>query len=361
MSTEVQTASAGADQKPVGKNISSSELIAARIKTISGVKEAKNPPPEQKEGSKVEAQPEPEAVKEDVKPEEPSQQPEATQTEEESKVLSKDVDLENMSELELRELAQKLGSKAVARFGELTAKRKAAEEQLEALKAELARREEDAPLKPKVENNPYSNLATADELQSKVTEVNEVIEWAEDILDRSEHLAHDDVAANVNGKEYTKLEIKEAMKKARRARDTYLPAQSREIKLANERVAFKQSLIDRSKQELPWLQGEDNDVRKQYEAMLKDERLKGVEKALPDLASQLPYILAHAANSMYNRKAVEAKPTPRLSPPSPVISQTTQSNTPQSRQAKALDDLSQRLGKSGSYSDFKKLRALQHS
>ena len=42
-----------------------------------------------------------------------------------------------MSEEELQELSEKLGSKAVARFGALTAKRKAAEERLAVLEAEL--------------------------------------------------------------------------------------------------------------------------------------------------------------------------------------------------------------------------------
>ena len=42
-----------------------------------------------------------------------------------------------MSEEDLRELADKLGSRAVARFGELTAKRKAAEERLASLEAKL--------------------------------------------------------------------------------------------------------------------------------------------------------------------------------------------------------------------------------
>jgi hypothetical protein len=59
----------------------------------------------------------------------------------EADVLSKEVDLDSMSEQELRELADKLGSRAVARFGELTAKRKHAEEQLTALRQELAARE----------------------------------------------------------------------------------------------------------------------------------------------------------------------------------------------------------------------------
>ena len=43
-------------------------------------------------------------------------------------VLSQVTDLDNLSDSDLKDLSEKLGSRAVARFGELTAKRKAAEE-----------------------------------------------------------------------------------------------------------------------------------------------------------------------------------------------------------------------------------------
>ena len=362
MPNEVQTANAGAVQNPVVQsNMSTSGFAALRYRAkMEAAKAQKSPEPQPVlEEPKPVEEPQPEVVEQNK---EPVEQTEEAAPQEEAKVLSKDVELENMSEAELKELAQKLGSKAVARFGELTAKRKAAEEQLVALQAELARREEKAPLEAKVENNPYAAINTPDELQSKYQEVNEVIEWAEDILDRGEDLAADDVVANVNGKEYTKRDVKEAMRKARKARDTYLPAQNKEIKLMQDRNALKQVLVERSKTELPWMQGEDNDVRKQYEAMIADERLKGIEKLLPDLAPQLPYILAHAANSMYARKPVDtAKVNPKLSPPSPISGHSMETMQPEGRQGKALKDLSERFGQSNSYKDFLKLRALQHT
>ena len=108
---------------------------------------------------------EPEEPKAEAAQEESVAQPEADQSAQEQKVLSKDVDLENMSEAELKELAQKLGSKAVARFGELTAKRKAAEEQLAALQAELAKRSSNQ-LEAKVKDNPYANIEKPEDLQA---------------------------------------------------------------------------------------------------------------------------------------------------------------------------------------------------
>lgn len=358
MSNEVQSANAGADQKPVVKNISNSELISMRYRAMTKAQEAQKSPEKPEEEPKEDAPVEQEAPKNEVQQEEPEPSSEEQNADEGQKVLSKDVDLESMSEAELKELAQKLGSKAVARFGELTAKRKAAEEQLALLQAELAKRNSNQ-LEAKVKDNPYATIDSPDELKSKYQEVTEVIDWADDLLEKGEDLGADDVLTNVNGKDYTKREIKEALRKARKAKEVYLPDQDKQIKLGLERKAFKEALVERAKTELPWLQGEDNDVRKQYEAMMGDERLKNIEKMLPDVAPQLPYLLAHAANSLYARRPVESKPSARLSPPSPVVSQSADSNKPETRQSKALKDLSDRFGKSGSYKDFKAIRALQ--
>ena len=358
MSTEVQTASAGADQKPVGKNLSSSELIAARFKALSGAMEAQKSPPKPKQEQSEPSPVEQEQPKEEARTEEPATNPQEAQSDKDTEVLSKDLDLENMSEAELKELAQKLGSKAVARFGELTAKRKAAEEQLAALKAEIEKREETS-FEPKVKDNPYANIASKEELDTKYQEIVEVMEWAENHLDKSEDLAADDVVTNENGREYTKRELREVVRRARKAKDVFIPDQGKQIKLAADRDQMKNLLTNKAKTELPWLQGEDNDVRKQYEALMSDSNVRSIQKMAPDFAAQLPYLLAHAANSIYGRRSAETKPAPRLSPPSPVVSQSTESTLPQSRQNKALNDLSDRFAKTGRYKDFAKFRALQ--
>jgi hypothetical protein len=62
--------------------------------------------------------------------EEESEQSESTEEATSEDVLSQ-IELDDLSEDDLRELSEKLGSRAVARFGELTAKRKAAEAELE--------------------------------------------------------------------------------------------------------------------------------------------------------------------------------------------------------------------------------------
>jgi len=342
MSNEVTTENAGSEIKTVEKsNITVAELAARRLG------EKKVVP---KESPKAEEAPK--AEKQEEQPEQPK----------EKDVLSK-FDLGEMSDAELRELSDKLGSRAVARFGELTAKRKQAEEQIAALQSELAKRSQESPLEVKsVEKNPYANLDTIETLQAKAREVNDVIEWAEDKLDQADHLAHDDIVVTVEGKEMTKADVKAALKNARKAKDKFLPAQLQELQAREHRSQLKKSFDEHARKELDWMNGEDNDTRKQYEAMLADKRLTKLIEADPDIAPQLPYILAHAANSMYGRKTIpltEAKP--KINPPSSPASYNGASEKPEARSNKAVLEVAKRFSSSGSVSDFAALRAIQRS
>ena len=268
-----------------------------------------------------------------------------------------------MSESELRELAEKFNSRAIARYGELTAKRRQAEEQVALLQAELAKRSEVSPLEVKsAEKNPYASLETVESLTAKASEVEEVIEWAEEKLDQSEHLAFDDIVTTIDGKEMTKADVKAALKNARKAKDKFLPAQLKELQAREQRAQLKKSFDEGARKELEWLNGEDNDTRKQYEAMLSDKRLVKLREADPDVAVQLDYILAHAANSMYGRKAIPLTETkPKITPPSSPASATGSSEKPEARVSKVISETAKRFSSTGNVNDFAALRALQLS
>ena len=160
-----------------------------------------------------------------------------------------------MSEEELRELADKLGSRAVARYGELTAKRKSAEERLARLEASLKEKENPLDAPKKVENNPFSNIENIEGLQEKADEVNNIVEWAEDILFESDAYAADDVVTEVDGKEMTKAEVRKALLQARKAQKTFLPDQLRVLQTQAQSEQMSQAFEAQAKQELVWLQG----------------------------------------------------------------------------------------------------------
>ena len=135
--------------------------------------------PEEQEAPEVEEEVADEIATEEVEDTEESDEStedEESEAESDEQVLSQ-IDLDDMSEEELRELADKLGSRAVARFGELTAKRKAAEEKLQQIEAKLSA-EQSNQLQPKqeVKNNPFDSVDTLEDLQAKATDASNVIE-----------------------------------------------------------------------------------------------------------------------------------------------------------------------------------------
>ena len=128
MTDEIATADAEAGKISVeNTNISVTDFAQRRIGEMNP--KAEQPKEETQQGEE-------EAENEETETEEVEQEEvqetttdETSEVEESEDVLSQ-LDLNDMSEEDLRELSEKLGSRAVARFGELTAKRKAAEERL---------------------------------------------------------------------------------------------------------------------------------------------------------------------------------------------------------------------------------------
>jgi len=284
---------------------------------------------------------------------------EQTEEPEGSEDVLSQLDLDDMSEDDLRELSEKLGSRAVARFGELTAKRKAAEAKLKEMEAQL---QNNNPLETQeVANNPYASVDTLEGLQEKAKEVTDVIEWAEETLFNADGYGPEDVVTEVEGKELTKSDVRKSLLNARKARDKYLPSQLQTVQRVQQSHQLKEAFDTQAEQELNWLQGDDNDVRKSYEAMIGDPRFDSLrEKADPEVAAQLNYLMAHAANSIYGRKPVkEAPKSATLTPPKAAISAGASSDKGVNKSVKALKDLNQRFRHSGNKSDFVTLRTQQ--
>jgi len=355
MTDNHSTDNAESEPSSVASNISVSELAARRL---GGSNEA--PTAQEPEGVTEESLAEPEETEEVTEEVEESSTYEVAEEEPSGNVLSQ-IDLDEMSEEDLRELGKKLGSKAVERFGKLTAQRKAAEEELIKLRASM--QQENDPLTPKqeIKNNPYGNIDSIEGLQSKAEEVGGIIEWAEDVLFNADGYGPDDVVTEVEGQEMTKAEVRKSLLNARKSRDKFLPAQLKTLQSQQQGKQLKEAFIARASEELPWLTGEDNDTRKQYEAMVGDPRFSQLEKALsPEISAQLPYIIAHAANSIYGRKVIADKPSSaRLTPPKQPTGSAAQSERKASPQVKKLKDIKQRFSKSGNKSDFVTLRTLQ--
>ena len=358
MNTEVTTGIAEPENTTVEKtNITAEDFAIQRLGQPT-------PQPEEQEAPEVEEEVTDEIANEEAEEVEESvedTEDETPEAESDEQVLSQ-IDLDDMSEVELRELADKLGSRAVARFGELTAKRKAAEEKLQQLEARLSA-EQNNPLKPKKEvtNNPFANVETLEDLQSKATDASNVIEWAEDIMFNADGYEADDVVTEVEGKEMTKADVRNALLQARKARDKFLPARLEEIQKVEQSNQMQEHLSAQAEAELPWMKGEDNDTRREYQAIMGDPRVETLMTSLPsDVKAQMPYLLAHAANSIYGRKEVKSvKSKVRLNPSNTSTPSAAGSDKPSSRASKSIKNLNTQFKQSGDKSDFITLRTLQ--
>lgn len=358
MNTEVTTGIAAPETNTVEKtNISAADFAIQRLGQST-------PQPVEQIAQGVEEETADEIAPEEVEEfEESDESSDEGDSEPESgeQVLSQ-IDLDDMSEADLRELADKLGSRAVARFGELTAKRKAAEEKLQQLEARLAT-EQSNPLKPKQEvtNNPFDSVETLEDLQSKATDASNVIEWAEDIMFNADGYEADDVVTEVEGREMTKADVRNALLQARKARDKFLPDRLQKLQGIEQSKQMQEHLTAQAEVELPWMTGEDNDTRREYEAIMKDPRVDTLMKSLPvDVKAQMPYLLAHAANSIYGRKLVPStKSSVRLNPSSSSTPSAAGSEKPANRVNKSIKNLSAQFKQSGDKSDFITLRTLQ--
>ena len=267
--------------------------------------------------------------------------------------------LEEMSDEELREISEKLGSRAVARFGELTARRKQAEERVQAMEAQMRQmQEKQAQEVPVVKNNPLAKVTDPKQLQAKAKSAREVIDWAEDLLFEKGDYGVNDVIAEVKGKELTKADVRKSLKHSKDMLKKYIPAQMHKLKKVNDSKVVRKQLIDKAKQELPWVGDKEHDLHKKYVAMYNDPRLKPLLRDA-DLGAQMPYILAHATQSIYGRKPiVEGGKSPTLTPPKggPTASRSEKTETVS---AKALQNLSQQYKQNGNISDFIALRTKQ--
>jgi hypothetical protein len=346
------TTSNAADVKPAveNKSMSDQDFLSSRIAKLTAKAQPAEAPKPESAPKEEEPQAESPSQEGETKPKEPNPK----------EVLSKDVD--ELTDEEIAELAQKGKSGLLKRIAELTAKRKLAEEKAASLEAMISQAKQQIP-EPKVENNPYANINDVGELQAKRKEVDEVIEWAEEVLFRSEDMSATDIAVTVDGKEYTKADIRESLRKARKARDRFLPAQFSELQAKEQRNQLETAFKQQARQELNWLDGEDNDTRKRFEAMVNDPRLKKVKESVPDIAPQIEYLIAHAANSMYGRRQIEmsSPKSPSLNPPSNPSTSASASERVDGRIEKSLKEVESRFKQTGSASDFIALRAAQIS
>jgi hypothetical protein len=286
-------------------------------------------------------------------------------------VLSK-INLEGLSDQELSALREKLIPGAEKRIHELTAKRKSAEENFAAYQAKNPLDQPD-----EIKENPFSDLESIEDLQVKFKESKQIFKWADDLLDDNGFANPDDVIYSEGNKEFTKAQIKKAKREADEAMELYLPNRLQSIQGKQAAEQIKEQLISRAKADLGWMQDENSETYKKYSAELEGPMYKKlIESAPADVAAYLPYIIAHAANSLHGgdkpKQQKEKKPVERESEaimPNEMRTEPPRSQQPataaprklNANRTKAIEELHQRYKKTGNPDDWDKWQLARHS
>jgi hypothetical protein len=204
---------------------------------------------------------------------------------------------------EIQELAKRGKSGLLKRLGELTAKNKALSEKL------LSKGEESKPLSSPIppSQNPFSSLKTSAELRAKFEEMERVESETSILLDDHEDYASSDTI-EFAGREFTKREIRTANRNARLALSKYLPAQREELENISQREELTTNYRNAIAYELPDLADETTEIGKNFKGLLEDPMIDQIRERVPQIAPQLDYLLAHAANSIFaNRNKTAPK------------------------------------------------------
>jgi hypothetical protein len=275
-------------------NISFDDYINRRSQEVSEP-EAPAAEPEDESWEETEESLEPEAVSDELE----ESDEEVTEEEEEEE---QEIDLLSLNPEQLQALAKKSRSRLLHRVGELTAQKKALEEKLSS-QAES----KPLPVVPQ-EENPFRDIESVEGLKAKFAELEKVAEETDNILEEHEDYGAEDIIV-VGDREFTKKEIRKANRNAREAMAKYLPAQHAELARREQRVQMEAHYTALIPQEVPELANEDSELSKQYKALLSDPLIEQVNKYVPDLGPQLPYILAHAVRSIHrsNKSKVAVK------------------------------------------------------
>jgi hypothetical protein len=352
--SEEAASNSGEEKQPVNSTVATdSDFLAKRISQLEAKTQAKAEVPtedaaEKKDGGETE-------VKEVAKNEEAKTETKAESTD----VLSK-IDFDTLSEAEIMELAGKSRSKAIARYGELTADKKALQQQIAQLQAQLQQNQKPAldvaPTVPKE----YASIDKVEALQEKLVEAKATMEWAEAQLDQAEHLGANETIQTEHGT-FTKSKLKELFRLSRKAKDEWIPAQYANLQTKSQRAALREAFAQQAKQELKWMEGEDNDVRKQYEALVKSPLVKKLKEAVPEIEPDLEYIIGHAVNSIHGRKyhtlTEDTKKTSVTLTSNSAVKQAASGGD--ELHTKAIRELERKVHSTGSDEDFLALRTKQ--
>ena len=282
--------------------------------------------------------------------EEQVEEEESSPPAEPSDVLSKfNIDLDNLSEEESRDLAKALNASAVKRFGRLTAQKKAllAENAELQAQAEQAQQTQSAELPEFLKDNALHNVQDAQSLHKEVEQLTALVEWADENLDNE--VEYDDngneYVAKDGDKVYSKADLRRIKANANKILRKDAPARQ---KWLQERTQADQQAL----QTFEFLGDEHSDNYKLFMQVKESPLYKPLVQYLPNSNFALG-LMVEGLNAVKARQAQKAAPKPK--PKAPTASTeagTARPKSPQANATKALQAAKAKFDRSGSMADY---------
>ena len=271
------------------------------------------------------------------------------------------IDLDNLPEESWQQIADHLNSRGADRIAGLIKER-----------GELQARLEDKPQQQEdpftrtsdPEKNPYHAVETVDELQKKAADVDEMIEWAEDLIDDNESESGDAIIHEEGEKEYSKQEIKGLLRSARKARKFHLVDRYQELQNRQVVSVQREQARQIAEEEFAWMKEAESPVRKRYEGVMSHPGLASLKEDFPEI----PLVLAHAADSIHRSElkktgtAVSTSAQPgqaRMRPPANPSDGTAAPAKQMAAPAKGLQALEAQFDETGNYHVLEEILTLQ--
>ena len=347
-------------QAPVDGNVSMAELADQLLKRKTAKDVAPTTPEESDEPAEETA--EPTEVSEEI-----SQSAEDVETEDDSEpppqpsdVLSQkyNIDLDNLSEEESRELAKSLNASAIKRFGRLTAQKKAllAENAELQAQAEQAQQTQATETPEFLKDNALHNVLDEQALAKEVENLSTLIEWAEDGLEGEAQYDDEgnEFVLKDGDKTYTKADLRRIRNNAKKIIRKDAPARQSWIK---ERAASDQQAL----KTFDFLGDAQSDDYKLFMEVKSNPLYKPLVDHLPNSNFSLA-LMVEGLKSVKARQAQASKPPPK--PKAPVASAEAGTSRPRSvnsQKLKAVEAAKNRYEASGSMADYQNYLKLKKS
>jgi len=282
--------------------------------------------------------------------EEQVEEEESSPPAEPSDVLSKfNIDLDNLSEEESRDLAKALNASAVKRFGRLTAQKKAllAENAELQAQAEQAQQTQSAELPEYLKDNALHNIYDPQSLEKEVEQLNTLIEWADENLDNE--LQYDDNGNEFLAKDGDKIYTKTDLRRIKANANKIL---RKDVKDRRDWLQERESYDKEALNLFEFLGDPDSEDYKLFMEVKKSPRYKIMSQYMPNFNHALG-LMIEGTKAVKARRSQKAKPIPK--PKAPTASTeagTARPKSPQANATKVLQAAKAKFDRTGSMADY---------